>query len=219
MFGADFLANLFLGMFFFGLIFTVASLLLGFANAGDLHIPGFGDAGHADAGNADAGHSGHADSHAGPGVFNLPTIMATITWLGGVGYLLRGSLGLPGLLAVPLAIASGLVGGTIMFWLLARVLWPMMAKPLVDSDYSLPGTLARVVSPIREDGVGEIVYTKADSRFTAGARAADGKAIAKGTEVVILAYERGLAQVRSVEEMLAERDELRDRGEASTETA
>jgi hypothetical protein len=214
MFGADFLANLFLGMFFFGLIFTVASLLLGFANAGDLHIPGFGDAGH-----ADAGHSGHADSHAGPGVFNLPTIMATITWLGGVGYLLRGTLGFPALIVVPLALISGLVGGAIMFWLLARVLWPTMAKPLSDSDYDLPGTLARVVSPIREDGVGEIVYTKADSRYTAGARAADGRAIAKGTEVVILSYERGLAQVRSVEELLAEREDGRDRGEATIETA
>ena len=217
MFGADLLSNIFLGMFLFGLIFTIVSLVLGFVHAGDIHIPHVGhvgDVGHGghvghaghvgDAGHG--GHGGHADGFDGPSVLNMPTIMAFITWLGGIGYLLRSSLGLSALIVLPLAIVSGLVGGAIMFFLLARVLWPMMSKPLNSADYRLPGTPARVVSSIREGGVGEIVYSKAGSRFTAGARAEDGRPIAKGAEVIILNYERGLAIVRSVDDLLREHD-------------
>jgi membrane protein implicated in regulation of membrane protease activity len=109
-----------------------------------------------------------------------------------------------GMLAVPLALVSGLMGGSIMLLLLARLLWPMVSKPLNKADYYLPGTAARVVSPIREGGVGEIVYTKAGSRFTAGARSAEGVPIAKGTEVVILGYERGLALVQAVDALLGQ---------------
>jgi hypothetical protein len=87
----------------------------------------------------------------------------------------------------------------------------MMTKPLDSADYRLPGTPAKVVSSIREGGVGEVVYSKSGSRFTLGARAADGRPIAKGTEVIIISRERGLAVVRSVEDLLLERDmELED---------
>jgi hypothetical protein len=91
-----------------------------------------------------------------------------------------------------------------MFTLLARLLWPMMSKPLSSADYKLPGTAARVVSPIREGGVGEIVYTKNGTRFTSGARAARGKAIPRGDEVVIIEYERGIASVESVRDILGQ---------------
>jgi hypothetical protein len=208
MFGTDLLSNIFLGMFLFGLIFTIVSLVLGFVHAGDLHIPHLGEVGDIAHGGhvGDVGHVAHADGFDGPGVLNMPTIMAFITWLGGVGYILRSSLGLSALIVVPLAVISGLIGGAIMFFLLARVLWPMMSKPLRSADYRLPGTPARVVSSIREGGVGEIVYSKAGSRFTAGARAEDGRPIAKGVDVVIISYERGLAIVRSVDDLLRERE-------------
>lgn len=90
-----------------------------------------------------------------------------------------------------------------MFWLLARVLWPMVTPPLDSKDFSLPGTPARVVSSIRAGGVGEIVYTKGGTRFTAGAKGVDENPIPKGAEVVILNYERGLAYVRGVDDLLA----------------
>ena len=226
LFGPDWLANLFLFVFLFGLIFTVASLVLGFVDIGaahgahtvghagghhvdihighhDIHIGGHG--GHA----ADAGH-GHEAAHEGPGILNMPTIMAFLTWFGGVGYLLRENLGAGAFFATSAALASGLVGGSIMFVLLARVLWPMMSKPMRNTDFDLPGTPARVVSPIREGGVGEIVYTKAGSRFTAGARSADDSAIAKGVDVVILRYERGLAYVQDVDSLLRGVDDDRE---------
>ena len=224
MFGPDWLANLFLSIFLFGLIFTVASIVLGFAQGGDFgagHDATVDVGGHADAGGADTGHLGghdaqahaHSDSsahHAGPSVFNVPTIMAFLTWFGGAGFIFRQTLGAGWFVAVPLALVSGVVGGAIMFALLARVLWPMMSKPMSTSDYDLPGTPARVVSSIREGGVGEIVYEKGGTRFTAGARSEDGYAITRGAEVVIVRYERGLAYVQDVERLLQGSDEQSD---------
>lgn len=228
MFGSDWLANLFLSFFFFGLIFTIASVILGFVGGGHAGHVAHGDGGHMMGGhdvNVGGHHvhvnlPGHHDidihvgghdhdlehggSHDGPGILNMPTIMAFITWFGGIGYILRQSLSLNGYLAGFLAITSGVVGGAIMFVLLARVLWPMMSKPLENQDYRLPGTPARVVSPIREGGVGEIIYTKDGYRFTAGARSMDESAIAKGAEVVIIKYERGLAYVQDLQTLLGE---------------
>ena len=207
MFGSDWLANIFLSFFLFGLIFTFASLIFGWVGGGagggghDVHIDVGGGHASADASGADVSHAGH-----GPGWLNLPTIMAAVTWFGGVGYLLRQSFGVFGWLAAILAVISGLIGGALMFMLLARVLWPMMSKPLDQRNYSLPGTPAKVVSAIREGGVGEIVYTKDGARFTAGARSDDNSAIAKGAEVVIIRYEHGLAYVRDIDALLNGRE-------------
>jgi hypothetical protein len=214
---SDWLANMFLVIFLFGIVFTVVSLLLGVGHVGGGHIGGhtihvdlpgqhadfdvhFGT--HA----AAHGHAGHGEGiDHGPGILNMPTIMAFLTWFGGAGYIFTHTFGLGGIIAVPMALVSGLTGGAIMFALLARLLWPMMSKPMSRTDYSLPGTSARVVSPIRAGGVGEIVYAKGSSRFTAGARTVDEQPIAKGEEVVILRYERGIAYVQRVEALLNER--------------
>ena len=131
------------------------------------------------------------------GLLNMPTIMAFLTWFGGAGYIFTRTLGLGAIFAVPWLYQRP-IGGAIMFVLLARLLWPMMSKPLTRPNISLPGTSARVVSPIRAGGVGEIVYTKGGSRFTAGARCHGRAAGRKGEEVVILSYERGIAYVQRV---------------------
>lgn len=196
--GSDWLANIFLFAFVFGLLFTVVSLFMGAT-----HIGG-PDAGH---GGHGPGDGGHGDGGAnGPSIFNLPTIMAFLTWFGAAGYIFTRTLGLGALLTIPLAVVSGTIGGGITFVLLARVLWPMMSKPMNRADYLLPGTPARVVSSIREGGVGEIVYSKAGSRFTAGARSADETAVPKGAEVVILKYEKGIAYVQRIDDLLASGD-------------
>src|SRR5687768_17067712 len=194
--GSDWLLNLFMFVFLFGLVFTTASLVLGFAGGGG------GDGQDFDFGGHDAAH-GDTVAYDGPSVLNIPTIMAFLTWFGGAGYIFRQSMGWNGYVAGGLALISGVIGGGIMFGLLARVLWPMMSKPMTSADFSKPGTPARVVSSIREGGVGEIVYRKGGSRFTAGAKSADGSAVAKGAEVVILRYEKGLAYVQDVTTLLA----------------
>jgi membrane protein implicated in regulation of membrane protease activity len=222
------IANIFLFMFLFGLVFTVVSVVLGLSHAGDFggshvhvgadhvgaHVGHAAHAGHAHAG----AHGGQhvdvrsADVHIaqhefeggqdGLSVLNMPTIMAFITWFGGAGYIATRTFSLGPVFSVPVALLSGLTGGGIMFVLLARVLWPMRSQPMSRADYYLPGTPARVVSSIRPGGVGEIVYSKAGNRFTAGARSVDEEPVAKGTEVVILGYERGIASVQPVDSIL-----------------
>ncbi len=225
--GSDWLTNLFLYTFIFGLIFTVVSLVLGGVHIGGVGHSHIGGAGHGHVGgdghfhlHFGGGHEGvghKADIHVGGhdpangdgsgadgiGVLNTPTIMAFLTWFGGAGYIFSTTLGFASFVLVPMAVLSGLFGGAIMFTLLSRVLWPMMSKPMSRADYQLPGTAARVVSSIRAGGVGEIVYTKGGSRFTAGACSSDAeRAIAKGAEVVIIRYERGLAYVKPVQDIL-----------------
>jgi len=209
-FGPDALANLFLFIFLFGLIFTVASLALSFIGVGGAHSGHAGSVGgHGIHINLPGSHDIHIGGHAahgggdGPGIFNMPTMMAFITWFGGVGYILRDSLGWSGFVVIPLALVSGMTGATIMFTILARVLWPMMSRPLTDEEFRMPGTLARVVSPIRAGGVGEIVYSKQGTRFTAGAKSEDDDAIPKGSEVVIIRYEHGLAYVMDIADLRA----------------
>ena len=53
---------------------------------------------------------------------------------------------------------------------------------------------------IRENGTGEIIFALGGSRRCSGARSGDGKAIEKGTEVVIERYEKGIAYVKRWEE-------------------
>jgi membrane protein implicated in regulation of membrane protease activity len=49
----------------------------------------------------------------------------------------------------------------------------------------LVGTEANVITPIAENGVGEIAYVVGGSRYTAAARAEKGTAIASGRAVKI----------------------------------
>ena len=61
--------------------------------------------------------------------------------------------------------------------------------------------LGRITSPIREGGTGELVFSQAGTRRTTGARSDDGAAVAKGTEVIVTRYERGIAYIRPWDEL------------------
>ncbi len=193
------MASFFLGCFAFGLVFTVASFLLGaFGGGHGFHIPGLdgllgGDAaGHG--GDLGAGHGGADHQGTGLSPFNLSTISAFLTWFGGAGYLLERYSSFTGLLIVTLATAAGIVGGGAIFVTLTRYVMPRLTEMRAE-DYQLPGTVGRVSSAIRAGGTGEIVYTLAGTRRSDGARSATGEALERGTEVVILKVERGIAYV------------------------
>src|SRR6476646_874194 len=101
----EWLVNLFLFTFLFGLIFTIASLVLGVS-----HVGGFDLGGDVDV-DLDLGGDGADASDGGPSLLNLPTIMAFFTWFGGMGYIFTKYLNLSALLAVSLAVLCGLIGG------------------------------------------------------------------------------------------------------------
>lgn len=190
--------TLFLGLFLFGLVFTVLSFVLGFAQL-ELHIPGVDGF---ELGTGD-GHAVHTD--ASPSPFSVSTILAFVTWFGGIGYLLNTLDTLPAVAVLGLSGLGGLIGASIVFFVLARLLLPGQTAPLREDDYRVEGTLARVSLPMSGERVGEIRFTKGGTARSEGARSADGSLLSRNTEVVVLRYERGIAYVEPLDKLLAER--------------
>ena len=56
----------------------------------------------------------------------------------------------------------------------------------------------------RDGGTGELIYAHGGTRHSCGARSADGGAIERGAEVVVTAYDRGIAYVRRWDDLAAE---------------
>ena len=75
------------------------------------------------------------------------------------------------------------------------------SRELDPADYERVGVLGRVISPIREGGTGEIIFSQEGTRHTCGARSENGEALARETEVIITRYEKGIAYVRRWDEM------------------
>jgi hypothetical protein len=200
-------ANFYLICFAVGFCFSFFSFVLG-SPRGHFHFPhahGPAGGGHLTAGHAPGGGSaGAKGGRAGAGghvsPLNPPTVAAFLAWFGGTGYLLTRYSTLQvgvGLLA---SVASGLVGGGIIFVFLTKVL--MSDEENMDpADYEMVGVLGKVSSSIREGGTGEIVYSQMGTRRVCGARSEDGSAITKGMEVVVTRYEKGIAYVKLWSEM------------------
>ena len=101
------------------------------------------------------------------------------------------------------SVVSGLIGGGIIFLFLSRAL--ISEDENMDSaDYEMVGVLGRVSSSIREGGTGELIYTQMGTRRVCGARNDGDGSIAKGTEVVVTRYEKGIAYVRLWSEISGE---------------
>jgi hypothetical protein len=183
----------------FGVGFVLA-LATFFGGFGHLHFGHF-HGGHFHLGHPHAGHLHAPGGHdAGISPINGFTLMAFLCWFGGTGYLLRRFTGVLGLSVFAIAVLSGLAGAAVIFWFLARVLLPR-ERVLTAEDTEITGVLARVSSPIREGGTGEIAYAQGGARHAAAARSDAGVPIARDVEVVVLRYERGIAYVRAWSEL------------------
>jgi hypothetical protein len=181
-------SSFFLGCFAFGLILAVASFLLGALGGGhDLHLPGMhlGSSGHHAVG---GGHGAHISP------FNLSTLSAFLAWFGGAGYLLIRYSSFTAALVLGVAAVAGAVGGGIIFVALSRFVVPRLTE-MRPEDYRVQGTLGRVSSSIGPGGTGEVVYALGGTQHVDGARSVSGEALERGTEVVILKLERGIAWV------------------------
>ncbi len=216
-------SDFYLVCFAVGFCFSFISFVFGSPRMGHWHLPhlhghgiphidvGHGMGGHAPAGPDAAGHApaggdGQPGHHAhGVSPLNPPTIAAFLAWFGGTGYLLsRFSVMRVGA-ELTLSILVGLVGGGIVFAFLSRVL--MSEEENMDpADYDMVGVLGKLCVGIREGGTGELLYSQMGTRRVCGARSDSGEAIAKGTEVVVTRYERGIAYVRLWSEMSGEEE-------------
>jgi hypothetical protein len=218
-------SDFYLICFAVGFCFSFFSFVFGGARTGRLHLPHFHGHGlphppiaHAPTGaQAGAGHvstpPGSAAASAGGGnraargsgvsPFNPPAIAAFLTWFGGTGYLLTRFSSLWVGLGLMVSVLAGLAGGGIIFLFFSRVL--ISNEELMDpADYEMVGVLGTLCVSIREGGTGELLYSQMGTRRVCGARSEDGAAIAKGAEVVVTRYEKGIAYVRLWSEMSGE---------------
>jgi membrane protein implicated in regulation of membrane protease activity len=217
-------SDFYLICFAVGFCFSFFSFVFGGSRFDRLHLPHFhghsvphlpavhGPVAHAPVagGYAPAVPHGPAGSHA-PGAhqaarsgsvspFNFVTLTAFLAWFGGTGYLLTRFSSVWLGLGLLISVASGLVGGGIIFLFLSKVL--MSDEENMDpADYEMVGVLGRLCVSIRDGGTGEIMYSQAGTRRVCGARSEDGTAMAKGTEVVVTRYDKGIAYVRLWSEM------------------
>ncbi|PYX39558.1 MAG: hypothetical protein DMG81_09110 [Acidobacteria bacterium] len=135
--------------------------------------------------------------------FNFVTLTAFLAWFGGTGYLLTRYSSVWFVMGLGIALASGVAGAGIVFLFLDKVL-TSEEENMDPADYEMVGVLGRTSMPIREGGTGEIIYSQAGTRRTCGARSEPGTPIAKGAEVVVTRYEKGIAYVRLWSEISGE---------------
>ncbi|HTZ84005.1 MAG TPA: hypothetical protein VMB66_12480 [Candidatus Acidoferrales bacterium] len=217
-------SDFYLICFAVGFCFSLFSFIFGGSRFGRLHLPHFhghgighvpvahGPVAHGpvSGGQAQAAGSAQPGGGAQRGIsvspLNPPVLAAFLAWFGGTGYLLTRFSALWVGMGLFVAVLSGLIGGGIIFLFLSKVL--ISEDECLDpADFEMVGVLGRLSVPIREGGTGELIYSQAGTRRVCGARSEDGAVIAKGTEVVVTRYEKGIAYVRLWSELSGEEDE------------
>jgi membrane protein implicated in regulation of membrane protease activity len=176
--------SIYLGVFLFGLVMTVFSLVIG-----HVHLP----------------HALHFHFHGGGtthiGPINTTTIVVFLTWFGATGYLVTHYHSAAAGLALTAAIVAGFIGAALMYVSVIRT-FVMHERALRDDDFEMTGVLGRISMPIREQGgTGELIYTQQGTRRSCGARSEEGTRIERGTEVVVMRYDKGIAWVRPWDEL------------------
>ena len=196
--------------FALGFVFSLLSFLFGGFH---WHLPHFLGGAHIHAGpDVHIHHGGRGVAvrggaagrgHAEAPLLNPVSLAAFLAWFGGIGFLLSRFSALWFGVGLGIALLSGVTGAGIIYLFLSRVL--MSEEENLDpADYDMVGVLGNVSMPIREGGTGELIYSQEGTRRTCGARAEDGRAIPKGSEVVVTRYEKGIAYVRLWTEMSGE---------------
>ena len=177
------MTTLFVVCFIAGLGLTVVSFASGIHHGHHFHLPRF---------------IRHAGVKRASSMINAAAITAFVTWFGGSGLLLERLTPWPLPLVAGVAMAIGACGGA----LINSVIGALAKREHAAQPLSMLGVIARTVVPIREaGGTGEIVFTHAGTRRVAGARSDSGRAIARGTEVVVTRYEKGIAYVATWDEL------------------
>jgi membrane protein implicated in regulation of membrane protease activity len=185
--------------FVVGFALTIVSLTLGHLHV-HVHWHGIHGIGHGTPHGISHLHSGSSTASQGEiAPLNFSTAMAFLTWFGGMGFLLSHYYRFWLMVVLGLATVSGLAGGGVVFWFMAKLLVPRQTQ-LDPADFELVGTVAHVSSSIRENGTGEIIYSQGGTRRTSGARSEDGRPLEKGADVVITRYDKGIAYVQRWEE-------------------
>jgi len=156
-----------------------------------------GDAsGSFDIGGLDADSIGLAGHIFGQGVSPFkPMIIATfLTIFGGAGLLMNPHLFW--LFSVPLALFFGLAASFLLFRFVYVPLYKFQGRGVIEKQ-RLVGLSASVTESIPQGGFGKIKYVADGNRYTAPAKAEDGSAIPRGSDVQIMYIERNAFFVKT----------------------
>ncbi|HKO23801.1 MAG TPA: hypothetical protein VJY65_03565, partial [Chloroflexota bacterium] len=124
------------------------------------------------------------------------TFAAGALWFGGVGLLAEGLLpAAASTVAVLLAVVAAVLGAALVRAVMAAFV-RASTPPLHGDAVGAVGTLS---APIRVDAPGEVIYTLEGLRCSAAARSVDGTPLPRGTTVVIVRREQGIAWVEPLD--------------------
>lgn len=192
--------NVYLLCFAFGFFWAVASLLLGsFRFHGHVQsLHGHSHAGHA-VHHVHGGTRGSFGSKLWGEFLNMHSVAIFLAWFGGCGFLMTRHSGFGPALVLLVSVLGGLVSALIVVSLFRFL--SQKEQVLDPFDYDMTGVLGRVSSAIRTGGTGEILFSRDGARASACARSETGEPIARGVEVVVTRYEKGVAYVRTWDSM------------------
>lgn len=210
MLATDPLSLVFIACFLFGLLFLIVAALLGSVGGhGGSHIS---SAHHIDVGShgvqAHTMHTGHthlihptSQAHSeGQGsavltYLNPTSIVLFLLGFGFFGYVFHNNTSLALPLSIALAAVSGLVIAALLLALIGRVFGDSEGATVQDvSDRT--GLLGKVSMTIPENSLGEVIYVSPGGmRKSIPARTLDGRRLERDQEVVVVNYQRGIAEV------------------------
>jgi hypothetical protein len=209
MLATDPLSLVFIACFLFGLLFLVVAALLGSigGHGGEHigsthHIDVGGHTGHVDTGHTHlvhaTPHANHSGGHGGNTVLtylNPTSIVLFLLGFGFFGYVFHNNTTLALPLSVALATLSGLVIAALLLALIGRVFGDSEGATVQDvSDRT--GLLGKVSMTIPENSLGEVIYVSPGGmRKSIPARTLDGRRLERDQEVVVVNYQRGIAEV------------------------
>ena len=165
-----------------GLVFAVASAFMGHLFGGhelDASHVDVGTGGHAEAGFEDSGLPGFSP-------FSPTTIASFVTSFGAFGLIFsRIEATRSPWISAPLATLGGLAvaAGVV---LLFTAVFHRTQSSSESHIGTLVGTMATIITPIPANGVGEVAYVQAGTRYTAPARDERGAPVSNGQTVKIV---------------------------------
>lgn len=186
-----FLASLYLLCLLVGLIWAIVATVLGGFHT---DIGGHG----VDAGGHEIGaDSGGSEIHFSP---MSPVVIATfVTAFGAMGLISTYALGVGAVMSVFFSVAVAAAIGGLVFYVFTKI-FAVTQSSSEARQSDLAGTTAEVITPISAGGLGEVAYVLRGSRYTAAARTADGRAIARNRTVTIVKMVGGTMYVEGREE-------------------
>jgi len=232
MIATDPLSLVFIACFLFGLLFMLATLLLGhighghgfFQHGGDsisqhMHFSGDAHTQHVHAGDAHTSHSVASETGINFSlltILNPTSLVFFLLGFGFFGYVFHNNTGFALPIVLVLAVICGIIIVVLLLSLLNRLLGNSEGHTIQDvSDRT--GLVGKTITTIRENSLGEILYqTPGGLRKSIPARSIDGRCIERGEEVVVLNYKKGIAEVDTWDHLMNSQDMGTEKPAAST---